>query len=157
LGQGKRSASQYKNRLSQPTCHGTDYRNSRGSPEAAGIAGVRFRLGSNFYLEPYFRGGYPFIGGAGLTLGFRFPARSEPIRIVEVEKTVEVEFSLPDTLAIILGPDSVQLKNVKPPSGDTFSFIFAPNSTRFNDLDSAVYSGKRDPRVHGKRSTCPWK
>jgi hypothetical protein len=120
------------------TMNGTDYRNSRGSPEAAGIAGVRFRLGSNFYLEPYFRGGYPFIGGAGLTLGFRFPARSEPTRIVEVEKTVEVEFSLPDTLAIILRPDSVRLKNVKPPSGDTFSFIFVPNSARFNDLDSAA-------------------
>ena len=37
-------------------------------------AGYRFLLGASryFYLEPYARGGYPFMWGAGLALGVRF-------------------------------------------------------------------------------------
>jgi hypothetical protein len=33
--------------------------------------GVRFLLG-NWYLEPFIRGGYPFVWGAGLSAGYRF-------------------------------------------------------------------------------------
>jgi hypothetical protein len=53
--------------------------NPRISPDevaaavSAGLsAGWRFLLGKNWYAEPVFRAGYPFITGAGLTGGFRF-------------------------------------------------------------------------------------
>jgi len=35
-------------------------------------AGFRVPLGSSFYIEPYGRGGYPFVFGVGLLAGFRF-------------------------------------------------------------------------------------
>jgi hypothetical protein len=53
--------------------NGSDVRDSRGHPEAGVILGARFRLGSRFYIEPYARGGFPFIGGVGLMFGLRFP------------------------------------------------------------------------------------
>jgi len=34
--------------------------------------GWRFLLGSTFFVEPSVRGGYPFIVGGGISLGFRF-------------------------------------------------------------------------------------
>jgi hypothetical protein len=42
-----------------------------GSTFLGGLAlGWRFKLGSNFYLEPTVRGGHPFMWGVGLTAGF---------------------------------------------------------------------------------------
>ena len=38
---------------------------------AGGALGFRIVAG-NFYFEPTLRGGYPYIFGAGLGLGFRF-------------------------------------------------------------------------------------
>jgi len=35
-------------------------------------AGFRLPLGSSFYIEPYGRGGYPFVFGIGLLAGLRF-------------------------------------------------------------------------------------
>ena len=35
-------------------------------------AGWRFNLGKTWYLEPSIRGGYPYIWGAGLTVGIRY-------------------------------------------------------------------------------------
>ena len=35
---------------------------------AGGAFGGRIRAG-NWYFEPYIRGGYPFLGGAGLAIG----------------------------------------------------------------------------------------
>ncbi|MDR0663117.1 MAG: hypothetical protein LBF80_03435 [Spirochaetaceae bacterium] len=58
------------------TVNTTEAYNSRGSLELAGKIGVRFRFGKHFYIEPYMRGGYPFLAGGGLVAGFRFPADS---------------------------------------------------------------------------------
>jgi hypothetical protein len=57
--------------------NGSDVRDSRGHPEAGVMLGARFLLGSRFYLEPYARAGFPFIGGVGLMFGLRFPDRSD--------------------------------------------------------------------------------
>jgi outer membrane protein OmpA-like peptidoglycan-associated protein len=57
--------------------NGTDARDTRGSPEVSAILGLRIRLGKRFYLEPYARGGYPFLFGGGLAAGIRFPAKAE--------------------------------------------------------------------------------
>jgi outer membrane protein OmpA-like peptidoglycan-associated protein len=84
------------------TMNGMDFHNSRGSPEAGGIFGIRFRLGSHLYLEPYIRAGYPFIGGAGLVVGVRFPARVPP-PVVEPEAVIETDPTLRDTFVIIFG------------------------------------------------------
>ena len=40
-------------------------------------AGWRFVLGKNWYLEPAFRAGYPFIWGASLSAGLRFDIGSK--------------------------------------------------------------------------------
>jgi outer membrane protein OmpA-like peptidoglycan-associated protein len=96
--------------------NGWDVHETRGHPEAAGVLGVRFRLGSRLYLEPYVRGGFPFIGGAGLTVGFRFPSRYERIQADETEKAAETAS----------------------PLDDTFVFIFAANLALFDTLDEAV-------------------
>ncbi|MDR1148410.1 MAG: hypothetical protein LBK66_07245 [Spirochaetaceae bacterium] len=53
--------------------NGSDVHDTRGHPEISAILGARFRLGSRFYLEPYARGGFPFIGGVGIMFGLRFP------------------------------------------------------------------------------------
>jgi len=39
-------------------------------------AGYRLPLGQSFYLEPYGRGGYPYVFGAGLLAGIRFHKES---------------------------------------------------------------------------------
>jgi outer membrane protein OmpA-like peptidoglycan-associated protein len=97
--------------------NGWDVHETRGHPEAAGVFGIRFRLGSHLYLEPYVRGGFPFIGGAGLMVGFRFPSRYERIRD-DAEKAEET--ALPLNL------------------NDTLVFIFAANLALFDTLDEAV-------------------
>ena len=38
----------------------------------SGSLGWRFSFGRSLYAEPVFRAGYPFIWGAGLTIGIRF-------------------------------------------------------------------------------------
>jgi hypothetical protein len=43
--------------------------NSGGFVDAGLSLGLRFYMGK-FYLEPYARGGYPFMGGAGFHLGY---------------------------------------------------------------------------------------
>jgi outer membrane protein OmpA-like peptidoglycan-associated protein len=98
------------------TMNGTDFHNSRGSPEFGGIFGIRFRLGSHFYLEPYVRAGYPFIGGAGIAAGFRFPPRGDTTQTVEVETIIEAES----------------------PLNGVFVLVFAPSSARFYHLDDAT-------------------
>jgi outer membrane protein OmpA-like peptidoglycan-associated protein len=114
------------------TMNGMDFHNSRGSPEAGGIFGMRFRLGSRFYLEPYIRAGYPFIGGAGVVAGFRFPARGEAAQIlaaqiVEVEKIIETA-----------APPAEAEETDKPSIDDTFVIIFQANSAQFYNLDAAA-------------------
>jgi outer membrane protein OmpA-like peptidoglycan-associated protein len=97
--------------------NGNDSRNSRGSPEAGGIFGIRFRLGSHLYLEPYIRASYPFTGGAGIAAGVRFPARVPPSPpVVEPEVVTETGPSL----------------------RDTFVFVFESNIARFYGLDDAT-------------------
>jgi len=40
---------------------------------SAGISfGWRFLFGNTFFIEPFIRGGYPFIAGGGLSAGIRF-------------------------------------------------------------------------------------
>ncbi|MDR0910855.1 MAG: hypothetical protein LBM77_13955 [Spirochaetaceae bacterium] len=48
----------------------TDLSNSRGSILAGLDIGARFIMGS-FYIEPFVRGGYPFLANAGILFGYR--------------------------------------------------------------------------------------
>jgi flagellar motor protein MotB len=97
--------------------NGRDVRETRGHPEAAGIFGVRFRLGRRLYLEPYVRGGFPFIGGAGVAIGLRFPSDYDRIiTVYEVERVIETA----------------------PHPNNSFVIIFAADSARFDTLDEAV-------------------
>jgi hypothetical protein len=42
------------------------------STSAGVILGWRFLLSSRWYVEPYLRAGYPYVAGAGASVGFRF-------------------------------------------------------------------------------------
>jgi outer membrane protein OmpA-like peptidoglycan-associated protein len=53
-----------------------------------GRAGLRLPLGRTFYIEPYGRGGYPFVFGVGVNAGLRLPAKKRPDTIVK-EKIAE--------------------------------------------------------------------
>ena len=43
---------------------------SRGSPSVGMTLGARIFLPGSWYLEPYVRGGYPYLGGAGILMGY---------------------------------------------------------------------------------------
>jgi nucleoid-associated protein YgaU len=45
---------------------------SRGFPAAVFSAGARLHVSPNWYIEPYLKGGYPFLGGAGIRIGRKF-------------------------------------------------------------------------------------
>jgi outer membrane protein OmpA-like peptidoglycan-associated protein len=101
--------------------NGLDFRNSRGSPEACGITGFRFRLGKHFYIELYARGSYhPRLFGAGLAAGFRFPARPAPGTVAGGEEPAGLSMNLLNALS------------------EVFLITFQPSSARFNDLDAAL-------------------
>jgi outer membrane protein OmpA-like peptidoglycan-associated protein len=111
------------------TMNGLDLHNSRGSPEFGGITGFRFRLGSYFYLEPFVRASYqPVLFGAGITAGFRFPARTTPEPVVETEPPEET----PEE------PPSPSTEAAGPPISEIFVLIFEPNGARFDGLDEAT-------------------
>jgi len=43
-----------------------------GMVNLGAVFGWRFLLGENFFIEPYVRGGYPYLVGAGVLAGMRF-------------------------------------------------------------------------------------
>jgi len=51
-------------------------------------AGYRQPIANNLYIEPYIRGGYPVMFGAGLIFGARFPAEPRPPSRVSVADKV---------------------------------------------------------------------
>jgi hypothetical protein len=102
------------------TMNTTDVHNSRGSLELAGKIGVRFRIGEHFYIEPYIRGGYPFMVGGGLIAGFRFPvdsfapsARGEREITVAATTTAARGLSCVECLFIVFQPDKADFTDLK--------------------------------------------
>ena len=65
---------------------GTDVKESRSSPLFDLTAGVTIPLGPLWHIEPSIRGGYPFLGGASITVGRRFntPQRVRELPPVEI-------------------------------------------------------------------------
>jgi outer membrane protein OmpA-like peptidoglycan-associated protein len=142
--------------------NGPDSRDTRGSPEASAILGLRLRLGKHFYLEPYARGGYPSLFGGGLVAGLRFPAK-DAVRtviktviktVVETEvKTVVVEVPGPPesrepaaheeppdepvyepAVMVVEEPAEEQTEDAAPIPG-IFAVYFPPNGPYFTGLD----------------------
>jgi len=67
---------------------GADVRNTRGSVLADATLGVNIPIFDRWHIEPSVRVGYPFIAGAVLTAGIRFPLRqNRTIEYVEVIRT----------------------------------------------------------------------
>jgi outer membrane protein OmpA-like peptidoglycan-associated protein len=85
-------------------------RDSRGSPEVGVASGFRLLFGRHFYIEPYGRFGYPYLYGAGLLIGSRFPREEQTFlreRVVEREWVVEVEKQMQyEVFVIIFAPDT---------------------------------------------------
>jgi hypothetical protein len=63
---------------------------SRALPVFDLSAGARIPLPSHFYLEPFIRGGYPSLFGAGVILGFRFPSFGTGVRVEKTYSTNEI-------------------------------------------------------------------
>jgi hypothetical protein len=74
---------------------GWDSENARGTIEAGGAIGVRFFLPYNWYMEISARSGYPFVVGAGLALGWRFPSKEEK--------------PIPESFTLLFGPNATSL------------------------------------------------
>ncbi|MCL2214348.1 MAG: hypothetical protein FWC06_03960, partial [Treponema sp.] len=78
-----------------------DVRDSRSSVLGDLTLGITIPLSSRWHIEPVVRGGFPFILGAAVTAGYRFPFKQEVIRhtatetvhetVREVESIREVE------------------------------------------------------------------
>jgi outer membrane protein OmpA-like peptidoglycan-associated protein len=63
---------------------------SRGAPSAGLTLGTRIFLPGGWYLEPYARGGYPYLGGAGLLMGFS-PARHRSLSAASSQANNELQ------------------------------------------------------------------
>jgi len=91
---------------------GSDVQMTRGSVMADMTAGITIPLTDRWHVEPSVRVGYPFIVGASLTAGIKFPLKKlqSGIRYVEVIKMpppVEVvqKITISEVEYIIFGPD----------------------------------------------------
>jgi len=98
---------------------GSDVKNSRASVLADFTAGVTIPLSSRWYIEPSVRTGYPFIGGAAITFGHRFPLTKKVV-FHDLEY-VEVIRNLPPSEII----KRIAINQVE-------YVLFAPDSARFN-------------------------
>ncbi|MCL2557237.1 MAG: OmpA family protein [Treponema sp.] len=64
---------------------GADVTMTRGSVLADFTAGLTIPISDRWFIEPSIRAGYPFIAGASLTAGIRFPLRQQArIEFVEI-------------------------------------------------------------------------
>jgi len=63
------------------------FEDSKAYPAFSGglAAGWRFLFNEKFYIEPYIRGGYPFIWGIGLTAGMSLSLKKESVNTGEIE------------------------------------------------------------------------
>ena len=90
---------------------GSDVTYTRGSVLADITGGITIPLNDRWHIEPSVRAGYPFIVGAGLTAGIRFPlkqnTRTEFIEVVKRPPSREIVRTIMITLVeyIIFGPD----------------------------------------------------
>ena len=94
-----------------------DVRNSRSSLVADATLGVTIPLSSKWHIEPSISGGYPFMGGAAITVGYKFPLR----RTYRELEYVEVIRILPPS-EIVRRVLITQVEYI----------LFAPNIARFN-------------------------
>ena len=97
---------------------GSDVRDSRSSLVFDGTIGVTIPLSSRWHIEPSFRGGYPFIYGADITVGYKFPLSRRETR----REYIEVETQTFSVNEIIRRIVITQVEYI----------IFAPDSSRFN-------------------------
>jgi len=61
---------------------GSEATQTRGSVLADATLGINIPVSDRWHIEPSIRAGYPFIIGAGLTAGIRFPMRRQQTEIV---------------------------------------------------------------------------
>ncbi|MDR3020544.1 MAG: OmpA family protein [Treponema sp.] len=98
---------------------GTDVLDSRSSLLGDVTAGVTIPLSSRWHIEPSIRGGYPFIFGAGITAGYKFPL---------TKKTIEHELEYVEVIRTL--PPNEIIKRIMITQVEYI--LFAPDSSRFN-------------------------
>ena len=69
---------------------GDDVQMTRGSVLADGTLGITIPVNDRWHIEPSVRAGYPFIAGASITAGIRFPLGRAPAR-APLTKTEYIE------------------------------------------------------------------
>jgi hypothetical protein len=137
-----------------------DDNTSRASILLDGTIGATIPLSPRWHVEPFLRGGYPYIFGAGVTLGHKFPLRRRveqvqlpPVTIVEIKETiveviVEVEVQVDRIVEQIVEvivdrpvivyvgddePAETIVTQIRVPIDDYVEYIiFGPNVSDFN-------------------------
>ena len=90
---------------------GSDVRRTRGSVLADLTAGITIPLSDRWHIEPSIRGGFPFIAGASVTAGVKFPlrqlTRTEFVEVVRTPPPVEIARTSFIAMVeyILFGPD----------------------------------------------------
>ncbi|MCL2609610.1 MAG: OmpA family protein [Treponema sp.] len=102
---------------------GNEIIDRRGSMLFDATAGLTIPLSQRWYIEPAVRVGYPFIAGASVTAGVRFPIRSPAatVQVPTATEYVEIIRTLPPTEII----RSILITQVE-------YVIFGPNVSQYN-------------------------
>ena len=110
-----------------------DATRSRGSILLDASAGITIPLSERWQIEPSVRFGYPFIAGAALTAGVRFPLprREAPPQIWTVTEYVEIIRTLPPVEVIRELPPVEIVRSVF--VAQIEYVMFGPDMTRYND------------------------
>jgi len=74
---------------------GNDVQMTRGSILADGTLGITIPISDRWHVEPSVRAGYPFIMGASITAGIRFPFRRTPPPPLTRAEYIEIIRELP--------------------------------------------------------------
>lgn len=103
---------------------------SRGAPSGGFTLGSRVSLPGGWYLEPYVRGGYPYIGGAGLLVGFS-PARRGDWSAASLQANTELQ----NGEMVYIRRDLGSVPEIASLAIEPYIY-FAPNVAAFSGLDA---------------------
>jgi outer membrane protein OmpA-like peptidoglycan-associated protein len=113
------------------------------APDFSASLGARFALPKNFFVEPYVRGGWPLLWGAGLSVGYSFPLkrpeavnvtpRRRPAETPPAEEPVEETPVEEPPVPAETGPDEAELEELAKGFGTIYFF---DNRTDLTGVDA---------------------
>jgi hypothetical protein len=83
---------------------GNDVRDSRASLVFDATIGATIPLSSRWHIEPSIRGGFPFIAGADITVGYKFPLPKGKTQVISANEIIR-RIVITQVEYIIFAPD----------------------------------------------------